>query len=343
MAQKDEGLNPELNIWFNSDPGIAYASASGEKPFNGIDATVTAYASASGTPIWGNAFDATATAYAFAEGEILLENLKSNWVKWSNIGKMDFTIWKDNIAGERPLDWKGWVYAIKKLGGKAIAYGKNGVSALIPSGNAWGLQTIYRIGLKGKNAVAGTDDVHFFIDNKNQLFALGDSLQMLDYSEYLSVLTDPVLSYDIESNLLYICDGTYGFVYSPKDKSLGKGPVNVTGISSQGGTLYVTAPAAITTPVFEICTDIYDMGTRRGKSIYSLEIGTDLIGELQASIDYRLDKAAAFTQTGWFTVDKRGVVYITAYGREFRFRVRNLEYEYMEIDYITVDGEVHNH
>jgi len=153
--------NTDFDIWFNSDSGIVYASASGEKPFAGIDATITAYASASGTPIWGNAPSGETTAYAFAEGDILLENLKSNWVKWSNIGQMDFTIGRDNIAGERPVDWKGWIYAIKKMGGRAIVYGKNGVSALIPSENVWGLQTVYRIGLKGKNAIAGDEAIHF--------------------------------------------------------------------------------------------------------------------------------------------------------------------------------------
>jgi len=335
--------NPDLDIWFNSDPGTAYATASGEKPFVGIVATVTAYATASGTPIWGNAYSETATAYALVEGDLLLENLKSNWVKWSNIGQMDFTIGRDNVAGERPLDWKGWVYAIKKLGGRAIVYGKNGVSALIPSGNAWGLQTVYRIGLKSKNAIAGDESVHFFIDNKDQLFSLDKSLQKLDYSEYLSVLTSPVLSYDLETGLLYICDGTYGFVYNHANKSLGTGPISITGISSQGGTLYITSPVAIVMPTFEICTNIYDLGTRRGKTIYSLEIGTDLGGTLQAAIDYRLDKAVAFTQTGWFTVDRRGVVHIIAYGREFRFRVKVLAWESLELDYININGEVHQH
>jgi len=335
--------NPDLDIWFNSDVGIAYATASGEKPFAGIVATVTAYATASGTPIWGNAYEGTATAYAFAEGDLLLENLRSNWVKWSNIGQMDFTIGRDNVAGERPLDFKGWVYAIKKLGSRAIAYGKNGVSALIPAGTAWGLQTVYRIGLKSKNAIAGDESIHFFIDNKDQLFSLGESLQKLDYSEYLSVLTNPVLSYDLETGLLYICDGEYGFVYNHANKSLGTGPISITGISSQGGTLYVTSPVAIVMPTFEFCTDIYDLGTRRGKTIYSLEIGTDLGGDLQAAIDWRTDKKEAFATTNWFMVDRRGMVHIACYGKEFRFRVKTFAWEPAGLDYITVNGEVHQH
>ena len=336
-------LNPDLNIWFNSVPGVATATASGSLPFAGVTATVTAYASASGTMIVGNAFEGTATAYASASGDILLVHQKNNWVAWSNIGQMNFTVGRSNVAGERPLDWKGYIYAIKKLGSKAIAYGKNGVSALVPSGSAWGLQTIHRLGLKSKQAVAGDENVHFFINSKDQLFVFSDGLQRLDYSEYLCVLTSPVLSYEIESGLLYICDGTYGFVYSHADKSLGTGPVNITGISDQDGTLYAVSPATIVTPAFEICTDIYDMGTRRAKTIYSIDIGTDIEGTLKAAIDWSLNKAEGFETTNWFEVDQRGRAQITAYGREFRFRVKNLEYEYFELDYLTANGEVHNH
>jgi len=231
------------------------------------------------------------------------------------------------------------------LGNRVIAYGENGVSILTPSGRTYGLNTIYRIGLKSKHAIAGDDKIHFFVDKKDQLFSLGEELIKLDYSEYLSVLSDYLLtmSYDIESNLVYICDGTYGFVYSPKDKSLGEGPVNVAGMFSQDGTLYVAAPAAITIPNFGICTDIYDLGSRKGKTIYSLEIGTDIEGTLQAAIDWRINKKSAFAQTGWFDVDRRGVVFITCYGKEFRCRLKNLEYEYFEPDYITVNGEIHDH
>ena len=277
-------------------------------------------------------------------GEFLTEAIKSNWVKWSNIGSLDFTIWKDNIAGERPLDWAGWVYAIKKLGNKVIAYGENGVSALLPSGNVYGLNTIYRIGLKGKHAITGDDSVHFFIDNKGQLFKLGESLEMLDYSEYLNAMTSGlVMSWDAENSLVYICDGALGYVYSPKDRSLGAGPVNITGLSSQDGTLYVVSPATISTPAFEIWTDIWDMGTRKGKNIHSLEIATDLSATLQAAIDYRIDKAAAFTRTTWHTIDARGLVFIPCHGRELRFGVKSTTYSYFELDSIIVNGVVNNH
>lgn len=280
-----------------------------------------------------------------AAAQFTTESLRSNWVKWSNVGSIDFTIWKDNVAGERPMPWKGWVYAIKKLGGRAISYGENGVSILSPHGNAWGEQTIYRLGVKGKNAIAGDDKIQFFIDKKNQLFSVEESLEKLDYSEYLSVLTDPVLSYDIETGLLYICDGTYGFVYNhsgdPEERSFGSGPVNITGLSSQDGTLYVVSPETIVTPAFEICTDIFDLWSRKSKTIQSVEFGTDTDKTLYGSIDFRNDVSASFAQSSWKEVSGNGVLWQTVFGREFRFRLKTAEYDYLELDYLNVFGVIH--
>jgi len=269
--------------------------------------------------------------------------IKNNWVKWSDIGNLDFTINKSNVAGERPLDWEGQIYAIKKLGDKVIAYGENGVSILAPIERTYGLNTIYKIGIKSKNAIAGSDRVHFFIDNTGQLFSLGEELKLLDYSEFLSAMANVVLSWDSENNVLYICDGTYGYVYSPADESLGTCSPLITGVSSQYGILYAAASGTIVTPVFEICTDIFDFGTHRNKTIFELEFGTNVTGTLQAAIDYRNNFKSAFTQTSWKDVSTRGNVFITALGREFRIKAKMTSYEYIEMDYITVNGIVHAH
>jgi hypothetical protein len=299
--------------------------------------------------------DLVASLRAKDAGLTFATALKSNWVKWSNIGSLDFTVWKDNVAGERPLDWKGLIYSIKKLGNKVVAYGKNGVSILIPAGNIYGLQTVHRIGLKGKLAIAGDNAVHFFVDTKGDLYLLGEmvmksslfeaSMQpaILGYSEYLAEMNDLVLSWDAENRLLYICDGATGYVYNPKDKSLGSGPINITGIGSQNGTLYATSPTDISIPSFEICTDIYDFNTNKYKTIHELEFGTNITGTLQAAIDYRDNVKADFTQTAWKDVSSRGNVYITALGREFRFRAKIGTYEYLELDYITTRGILHDH
>ena len=272
------------------------------------------------------------------------ERPRRNWVKWSNIGSLDFTIWKDNIAGERPMDWKGWAYAILKRGNMVVVYGENGVSILSPAGNAWGLKTIHRIGLKGRGAVCGNDKEHYFVDAEGRLCKVGDELEVLDYSEYLSTLSSRLrMSWDEENQLSYICDGEYGYIYSPKDKSLGEGPVNITGLGYQGGALHIAASSTISTPVFEITTDIYDFGTRRAKTIRNVQLGTDMTQTLSVAIDYRRDKSADWSTTEWRTVNAEGVAYITCYGNEFRIKVKSSAYEYFELDYINVQGAVHDY
>ncbi len=269
---------------------------------------------------------------------------KANWLKWSDVGSLSFEINKSNVAGERPVDWKGYIYAVKKLLGKVVVYGENGVSLLIPAGATFGLDTIYRRGLLGKHAVTGDETKQFFIDQSGQLWKLSDSLRLLDYQEYLEKLNaGVVMSYDNQNNLVYICDGFIGFIYDVATGNLGRGPANITGIGFQGNTMYVTAPEEITTDSFEICTDIYDLGVRAGKTIFSLELGTDLTSGLYAAIDWRRNKAAEFTTTPWHTVNAQGIVRIPAYGREFRIRVKTTSYEYFELDYIKVNGVADAH
>jgi len=269
---------------------------------------------------------------------------KANFVKWSNIGEVNFTIGRDNVAGERPMNWKGWVYGLKKLGGKVVAYGQNGVSFLLPYKNTYGLQEVYGVGLKGKHAFCGTENEHYFVDKEGRLFKVADTLLLLDYSEFLNNLgSSVVMSLDEGSSLIYICDGIYGYVYSIKDKSLGVCPPNITGYSFQSGTSYVCASSTITSLPIELCTDIYDMGTRKGKTIYSLEFGTEASNIIYASIDYRNAKTAAFSRLQWARVNPDGVAVLPCYGVEFMFRMMMTTYEAIELDYIKVNGVIHNY
>jgi len=288
-----------------------------------------------------------------SRGDIWLDAVKKNWVKWSNIGSADFTIWKDNIAGERPLEWNGWVQVVKKLGNKIIVYGANGVSSLIPIGNTYGLQSIYRIGVKGKGAVAGDSSIHFFVDRSGQLFSLGEltrksSLfeeamypEKLDYSEYLSNMGDIVLTWDSLNSLLYICDGITGYVYNPSSKSFGEGPKNITGMSHQDDKTYVVSTESLNTPLFEICTGLFDLGSRKPKNIRQVEVGVNASTNLKGAIEYRLAKNEPLHSTPWVPVTPSGVFYLPCYGLEFRFKLRATSLEDFKLDYMRVFGNIH--
>jgi len=170
---------------------------------------------------------------------------------------------------------------------------------------------------------------------------LTDKFEKLDYSEFLSTMGTIVLSLDIEKRLLYICDGTYGYIYGIDSKSFGQGPANITGFGAQSNSIYVVSYGLISTPKFEICTDIYDFGTRNAKTIREIEVGTNVSEFLYASVDYRNSYKDEFKQIGWFLVNPDGRAFPKCYGSEFRFRLKSTIYEYLELDYIKVKGHIH--
>lgn len=280
-----------------------------------------------------------------SSSDIYVDPIRTNWIKWSNIGYLDFTIGKDNIAGERPLDWKGQIYAIKKLTNKVIVYGENGVSVLIPSGNTYGLNTIYRVGLKTRNAITGNDAVHYFIDKRGQLWRFGETLERLDYSEYLSTMNNNlVMLFDNYNNLVYICDGGAGYVFNPLMGSFGTCQNNITGIAEQNGNFYVVSSGTIIKPFFEICTDIYDFGTRNYKTINFVDIDAEQSSQLNMAIDYKRGINDNFASTPWVDVPSNGRVFIRAFGRDFKFRLRATSSgtAWAAIGSLSIYGDIYN-
>ncbi len=276
----------------------------------------------------------------FADALFVLEDAKTNWVSWSRIGSLDFDIERSNEAGTRPMMWTGAVHEIKMLNNLVVVYGENGVSEMAPRDVHWGLKELSGIGIAGKNAVAGTDKVHWFVDKLGQLWQYADALMRLDYREYLSGLTNPVLSWDESERLLYICDGTDGYVYSPDSHSLGKGPENVTGIRYRDDTTYIVGPANIEIPLFSLTTDIFDLGSRKEKTIFNMEFGTDVDAVLQAAVSYRVSHKDVFQQTPWVPVTQRGFAYVPCYGIEFKFHLRATSLKYLELDYMKINGVI---
>ena len=337
-------INPGLALYFDWwEKGVdgLYLSSSGDFQKYIEDASSSLGVSTSGNIIESEFIGLNISRlYIDSTAEIYTEVSKRNWVKWSEIGNLDFDLSLSNIAGERPMFWSGLIYKIMKLGKQVVVYGENGVSLLFPHEVSYGLSEILPHGLKGRDAVAGNDLIHFFIDNLGQLFSFSGKLERLDYSEYLSELSNPILSFDSTNELLYICDGVLGFVYSPEMKSFGSGPNNVTGIGYRDGNAYIASPSVISIPAFELWTDILDFGTRHGKTLHMIEVGTDHSGELLTSVEFRMDKSQNFIRLPWVRTDPAGVAQFICHGKEFRIGVCVNSYQYLEIDYINIEGRI---
>jgi len=346
--------NPDLDIWIDEDLSIltAVCTISGSIPFVDFNTTMIAVGTIDmglgGAIVLGNVYSATMTAVCTISGSMLILTPRKNWVQWAKFGTVDFTKDKQNKSGDIPLDWYGYVWAIKVLNNTPMAYGENGVSILskltTKLGFTYGYKTIYTVGLKGKGAVCGDVSAHYFIDNLGQMWRLSDKLELLDYSEFLSVMIGSklVMSLDHNTGFIYICDGTYGYVYSTKTGSFASGPVNVSGIDSRDGTILVVAPTTITIPGFEKWTDIQDMKTRRSKTIHFVEVGVDLSIAMQTSVEWRSDKVASFTRLPWQYLSPKGIAHPMCTGVEFRFGLKTATYASFEIDYINIRGTIND-
>jgi len=274
-------------------------------------------------------------------GIFLTEQAKNSWVKWSKIGSLDFSIDYSNSAGERPMEWNGLIYDIIKLDKTVVIYGAGGISMMRPVGNTFEYKNVLSIGTKGKGSQIGTEQMHWFIDLDGNFWSLSDKLRKIGYSEFFSSMSAPYLSLNEPDELIYISDGTNGYVYSYGDDSLGKGPVNITGYGYKNGTSYITAPAAITIPTIEFTTGIYDLGTRKEKTIFNLEVSTDVSQTMQAAVNYRISQQGSFIQSPWVTFNPSGIAFIPCYGREFQFKFRMPTWAAFSLEQLKVNGVIH--
>jgi hypothetical protein len=277
-------------------------------------------------------------------GDYITDAIINAKIQWSDIGSFSFDIDKKNIAGEAPLNWKGYVWKIIPLGSDIMVYGSGGITKLTPKGNVFGMQDLSKVGIANAWSISGTDKLHMFVDKRNRLCKVVDKIYILGYEEYLEEMTNPILLYDELNQLVFICDGTYGYIYSIEDESLGTGPINLTGIGYSEGVLYVVASGTVAMPKFEILTDIIDLGTRKHKTIQQIEVGTNLSRRVfNASVEYNSSLTGQFRSVGWHSVTPEGVATIHCFGKEFKIGIKCLGLDEFEIDYVKIRGFIHDY
>jgi len=267
---------------------------------------------------------------------------KASWLKWSQIGHLSFTQDHSNIAGERPLYSIGIIYDIIKLEKSVIVYGSKGIVQVKPIEKNWSPKQIISIGSKNKKAQIGTELNHWYVDLFGCLWHITEKEQInLGYEEYLNPLTTAILSLDKKNNLLYICSSTIGYVYSIKDKSLCKGIPNISGFAYDKKATMVVSDQTLIIPPISFTTDIYDLGTRKEKTIFNIELATEGIEDMEVCIAYRMDKRIAFAYTPWVTFTPQGIAYLPCYCREFKLCFRMTAYEKVYLDELKINGVIH--
>jgi hypothetical protein len=269
------------------------------------------------------------------DADPVIESQRRNWVGWSKIGESSFVLDVTNDAGFRPMDWSGEVYAIKQLGKGAVVYGSNGITLMVPAQQTFSFRNLAMLGLLSRDAVCGDDTIHYLIDKKHQLWKLtADGLANLDFSEYLAILVNPVLHYDVFTKHVLISDADHGFVLAV-DK-LGSGYAKLSGYVYESGVLRVASPQLIEYAPLSFTTDILDFGRRSQKTLTNVQVGTDVPEWLEIAYDYRFDLKDQFRCTQWVRLNKEAIAYLACAGIEFRIKVRARRIAKLDIDYVNI-------
>lgn len=295
-----------------------------------------------------------------------------NWVAWGSIGGGDLPMWllyptgytydmaanaarflqrmRENSLGWMPLGFQGDVLSLQKLGDVVVAFGEDGVEALVPvSGNqlsemspTFGRRTLlYRVGAAGRGAVGGHKGILLMVGTDGGLWQFGADLSVKDlgYAEHISpLLGSPItVAYDEGLGWFHIGghDGSNerAFVLTPQ--GLSEVPERLTsGYLFEGG--MVAVPDVFGTTVAEVVTEPTDFSLRQLKKVGWIRLGIETTEAVTVALDFRFQKGGTWTRTTFKSVNREGTVYMSQSGLEFRVVVRVASYVGLKIDYIEI-------
>jgi hypothetical protein len=231
------------------------------------------------------------------------------------------------------MDWRGMVWAVKKLEELVVIYGSGGITIMNPVEEpvpSFGFKDISAVGLKSVYSISGTEQVHYFITSANDLWRLTkQGPERLGFAEFFAAMTNPMLNYNEAEQRLFISDGTTGYVFAD---GLGGGYATLTGITKN----FVTSPSALTSVPFSLMTDTLDLGHRGIKNLTFVEVGIDTDQAVYVAVDYRYVKTETWRTSEWVLTNPEGVARIEISAVEFRIRIKQTTYDEVRIDYINL-------
>jgi hypothetical protein len=276
-------------------------------------------------------------------GEMYDLHIGSSLVAWSDIGNLDFRSDIENTAGFAYMTWLGQIHQVKKLGNFVMIYGDGGVTKMEPHDRYWGFTNILLPGIKGKYAVCGDDNIHYFITQAGDLCSYTSSgrFEKLGYRRFLSALsTNVVMSLDSGRHEFFICDGTLGFHHTPE--GLGETIPTITGVVNRyGDTLCVGSTEnindvfygcleypAIPTTIFDrysliITDEIYGEGPGF-KTLTAIRVEGRMNSTVYASIEYKYRDADDWSSTPIKVLNQEGSVYFGVTALCFRVKLWNM-------------------
>lgn len=298
----------------------------------------------------------------------------SNFVFWTSIGGGDLLWYFDKdlaeqgyfdnghhdsdtplakdyqLKGDRgfmPVPYVGTVYCLKPLGKAVVVYGSSGVSALVPYVEpmpTFGLVEISRVGIANRDAMAGDEYQHVFVDATGVLCALDSklSLNRLGYKKQFESMLETTIvgTFDPAMREFRLCNSEKGFLFS------GTGLTEISQLVSSS--CYVDSGIK---GIFlehgeqglNITTDAFDLGARSIKLISTVSVGVD--GDIEAfgRIHFRYEKGDLFQHSEWLPLNKEGVFFPMITGVDLKIEIQttrrtNVNIDEMVVRYKSIDG-----
>ena len=280
------------------------------------------------------------------KGRLVGGNIKSSWydcgsnsVIWSDIGSANCLPGQDNRnqAGYRNMNWHGQVLRVKRLGDVVIVYGDSGISALVPQKQYFGLKELHGGGIKWKGAVGGDENVHAFVDLSGYLWVLDKTLKLerIGYQEFLSPLSNPMVSYRSDLGEFLISDKSRCFVFTKY--GMGECHQITTSCGVSSGIAYGMCKDTKDYTA-QITSDTFDFKVRSMKTVEWLEFDAIQNASMYAAVDYRYDKKGTFATSPWKVLNKEGVARICMTAVDFRLKLKT--YIAPGIDLAMEDGSL---
>jgi hypothetical protein len=270
------------------------------------------------------------------------KHLGSTIVNWSSIGNADFSIKRDNLAGQAYMDWQGQVYGIKKLGNGFIVYGSGGVTYMKVTDRYFGKVEIASVGCKGRNTWCGTDEIHWYLDQFGNLCTINDSgkLELLKGKMHFSKLSDAaVMSFNASEQEIYITDGSYGYrvtisgtnkvgtysnVYTDsKAYTISKLNPIISGFGLVKEDFYIASPDAISDEYSTYTTGGYTFGIPGYKTIQTIFVNTPLKEYTDVKL-YFSEDGITYNESDWMALSTDGLVYYPCTAQYFKLSIRVL-------------------
>lgn len=303
---------------------------------------VTSYSPSSGWSLPSTLTFPRAKTMLNFRGQIVQGNLgtgQENWIQWSNIGDISFTITESNIAGNAVLPVEGPIHKLMYLHagpdmsgtdrGHVVVYGEGGIVITKPFSEPTTTFSLKQsndaYGITSWGCVNGHEDEHLFIDNRGFLHRLtvkGD--EVIGYKEFLEPMLghDPQISFDHIEEQYFIATEDACYIYNKS--GLGSLQQIIYSQWQKDGRIVVIADTPLTLTI-DIGTDDFDCEIRAKKLLSHLSFAIDTDGEAFASVVGRNEPKSQHFQTPWQPLNSRGgcFPYVTAIDFQVLLKVTN--------------------